>query len=267
MRGSWFNFRVDLVGLLSCKDVWSPPKVDNEAGHGVYLAVVWYFKLVGAQSTKNNCRMRKNLPKKKCRVRKRQNSHESWIARVGFWVAICSLDFAVPILLIVFRTFQTITLTFLPAKALHVASARGSRCKDIGFAMRDAGSGRFLPPGARFGVASTRDLTTGTNRSHVDYESGELCITTAISHLKWWDMVTCKRKDIYLSFHLIPGSVSLRKYLQTSGCYWYRQPMVIIVYMKCVHYRFQRLELREDSLIVWFHFCLWTTVVVSLHPP
>ena len=65
------------MGLLSCKDVWSPPKVDNEAGHGVYLAVVWYFKLVGAQSTKNNCRMRKNLPKKKCRVRKRQNSHES----------------------------------------------------------------------------------------------------------------------------------------------------------------------------------------------
>ena len=127
-------------------------------------------KIRGTQSIQTGC---ERIPQKSVESAKGRIRSEG-----GFWFSMCSLDFAVTILLIVLHSFRQ-SLQHFFHQALHVAS----QCKDIGLAMRDAGSGRFLPTGVvAFVVASTGVLTTGTSRFHVDHERGELFTMTAISH-------------------------------------------------------------------------------------
>ena len=135
-------------------------------------------KIRGTQSIQTGCERipQKSVESAKGRIR----------SQGGFWFSMCSLDFAVTILLIVLHSFRQ-SLQHFFHQALHVAS----QCKDIGLAMRDAGSGRFLPTGVvAFVMASTGVLTTGTSRFHVDHERGELFTMTAISHCFngeiWW---------------------------------------------------------------------------------
>lgn len=108
-------------------------------------------KIRGTQSIQTGCERipQKSVESAKGRIR----------SQGGFWFSMCSLDFAVTISLIVLHSFRQ-SLQYFFHQASHVAS----QCKDIGLAMCDAGSGRFLPTGVvAFVVASTGVLTTGTS--------------------------------------------------------------------------------------------------------